>query len=329
MKNWWIKLGCFLTGYNYSIVMNSGEVTAMKVKQNMSALLIVCLLWSFVGYSFTQRYVKADMLGSIAGGVLACIVVIQIERQIILSITSNKFLYFMRFVIAFLMAIIGSIIIDQILFKADIEKQQISNIDKEVNKVYPAKSEELRLLAKSLDSTLLAKETYRSMLSDDLSRHPMVKIYTGSTAPIPITTQTTDSARNVSVKTKVVMRTTTSVSSIQNPKISMLAPLDAQIAEIRNQKMQRDNAILTLRGSIEQEIKSKVGFLDELKVMCSLLMESGVALGVWLIWFFILLGLELFIVAAKGGENMNVYDETIRHQQKLQKKKLALLSDLG
>jgi hypothetical protein len=329
MKNWWVKVGCFLTGYNFNIVMNSSEVAAMKVKQTVSALLIVCILWSFIGFTFTDRYLKAELLGSIAGAILACIIIIQIERQIILSVYRNNYLYGMRITIAVMMAIIGSVIIDQVIFQQDIEKRQISLLDKEVNTIFPIKSEELRLQIKYLDSALSAKEVSRNTLSEDLSKHPTIKIYSNQTSTTPIVSTTTDSAKTVSSKTTMMDSKTTSVNSIPNPKMEMLGAIDIQIADLRKLKTQKDNDLLTLRSSIEKDLKEKVGFIDELKVMVQLITESYVALGVWLIWFFILLGLELFILASKMGEQSNVYDETLKHQERIQKRKLQLLAESG
>lgn len=67
MKNWWIKFGCFLTGYNYGIVRSSSEVSSKAVKKYTSAMLIVCILWSFVGFMFTQRYLRGNSWGSVVG----------------------------------------------------------------------------------------------------------------------------------------------------------------------------------------------------------------------------------------------------------------------
>src|SRR5690606_28991494 len=108
MKNLWIRFGCFLTGFNYRIVKNSSEVTAKSVKKYTAALLIVCIIWAFVGFTFTQRYLLGSMWASIAGAVIAVIVVIQIERQIILAVHRNIPLYIFRGCLALMMALIGA-----------------------------------------------------------------------------------------------------------------------------------------------------------------------------------------------------------------------------
>src|SRR5579872_4584110 len=134
MRTWWIKFGCFLTGYNYGIVKVSSEVTAKAVKKYTSAMLIVCILWFFVGFTFTKRYVSDSLTSSLAGAVIMVVIIIQIERQILLAVGRNWKLYVARATIAFLMAIIGSIVIDQTVFKGDIELEKISYIQDRVNK---------------------------------------------------------------------------------------------------------------------------------------------------------------------------------------------------
>jgi len=324
-KNWWLKLGCFFTGQNYNIVLGSSEVAAMKVKQTVSALMIVCIIWGFVGYAFTDRYLKGGTIASLFGALLACLIVIQIERQIIMSINPSKLLVRMRILIACMMAIIGSVIIDQVIFKQDVEKRRISLIDSDVNKIYPVRSEQLRRQTQALDSTIALKEMQRILLTNDLDRNPMIKLYSNNVTPTTESVTVTDSSKNTSIKTKVVNARTTSVTSIPNPKMQMLKPLDIQIQSIRQEKIVKDNALLTLRTSIKEELESKVGFIDELNILMDLIFGSIAAIVVWVIWFIILLGLEMFILAGKIGETTNVYDETLKHQERLLKRKLELL----
>ena len=121
-------------------------------------MLIVCILWAFVGYTLTQRYLEGSQWGSLAGAVVAVIIIIQIERQIILSINPSKWLYFSRGLIAFMMAIIGAVIIDQILFKQDIELEKITYIEKRVKQALPGKTEEIRNQVASLDTAINKKK---------------------------------------------------------------------------------------------------------------------------------------------------------------------------
>ena len=76
MRTWWIRFGCFLTGYNYDIMKNSSEASAKSVKKYTSAILIVSIIWGFIGYSFANRYLHLDTKGSIVGAIIMIFIVI-------------------------------------------------------------------------------------------------------------------------------------------------------------------------------------------------------------------------------------------------------------
>lgn len=329
MHNWWIKFGCFLTGYNYNIVNASSEVAAKAVKRYTSALLIVGTVWAFVGYMFTSRYLHGGTWGSVAGSVIMVLIIIQVERQIILTVTPSKWLYIFRGLIAVMMAILGAIIIDQIIFKEDIELEQVSLIDQKVNKILPAKTADLRHQIMDLDSTILAKEGERLSLMNDISRNPTIQSVTTQTVPLTVTNSVTDSLKNTRTTGRVVNANSRTVSSIPNPKMNFVQPLDLQIEGLRNRKANLDSNLLALRPMVEKEIREKVGFLDELKVMYKLISESNIAMIVWFLWFFFLLGLEMFVLISKTSEKKNDYEETVLHQMNIQMKKLKLLENMS
>jgi cell division protein FtsB len=323
---WWIKFGCFLTGYNYSILAASSEVSAKSVKKYTAAMLIVCILWSFIGFVFTYRYLKTDIPGAIVGATVLCIIIIQIERQIIMSVYKNWRLYLFRSLIAITMAFIGSIIIDQIIFKEDIEQGKILTIDAKVNKILPGRATELRDQINQLSTAINNKDSERKLLTDDISQHPMIKSFTSQSNTVAIPTSTTDSNKNTSTKIKLVKTNSVTINSIANPKIVLLSSLDQQITALRIQKSKKDSVLLTLRPMIEKEIKSNTGFLDELQIMYNIIKGSGIAMFVWLLWLFFLMGIEMFIMFSKWGDKENDYDLTIKHHMELQRRKLNILA---
>jgi hypothetical protein len=330
MKNWWIRFGCFMIGYNYSILKNCSEVSAKAVKRYTSAVLIVCLLWSFIGFTFTSRYLQGGIIGSLFGAIIFISVIVQIERQIILSINPSLLLYASRGVIAAMMALIGAIIIDQIIFKEDIELEKITFIEDRVTKALGPKTEVLRNQIDKLDTAILKKEIERSILIDDVSKNPTTKVF--SSQPVLKSEKTTrrDSATNRDITVENTLPVTVTISSnVANPKISLITPLEETIKNLRKQKSEKDSLLLNIRPTLEKEISSKVGFLDELEVMYSLISRSGVALCVWLIWFFFLFGLEMLVLLSKANEKETDYEKVIKHHMQLQLKKLDLFAKMS
>lgn len=323
----WIKFGCFLTGYNHQIVRNSSEVAAKAVKRYTAAMLIVCIIWSFIGFTFTQRYLQGSILGSIIGALVLVVIIIQIERQIILSINPSKWLYISRGIIATMMAIIGAIIIDQIIFKEDIELEKITFIEGRVKKALPGKTEELRSQISKVDTAIIKKESERELLMIDIRKNPTTIIY--SSVPVEKTIKRTivDSVTGqpVTTETKQPVNMTTS-SNVANPNIERVKVIDTDITALRIQKAEKEKALLNVRPELEKQISSKVGFLDELEVMFELITRSVVALVVWLIWFFFLFGLEMLVLISKINEKENDYEKTVKHHMFLQIKKLEALA---
>lgn len=326
MKNWWIKLGCFLIGYNYQIVSHSSEISAKIVKRYTSAVLIVCLIWAFVGFTFTQRYLGAGFIGTCIGGVIAVVIVVQIERQIILTINPTKWLYLTRFILAVLMATIGSLVIDQIIFQKDIELKKLALIDDKVNEILPKRTKELKDQINALDTAILSKENERGNLMNDITKNPTIKSVTSTSTPLILANSTTDSLHNTKKNEHIIKVKSTTIKTIQNPKMGLITPLDQQIDKLRILKENKDSILLALRPQVEQEIKEKSGFLDELKVMVSILKSSKIAFGVYLLWFLFLLMLEMLVVLSKWNQKKNDYDETLENQLQLHIHKLNIMS---
>jgi 2C-methyl-D-erythritol 2,4-cyclodiphosphate synthase len=329
MRNWWIKFGCFLTGYNYNIISGSSEIAAKAVKRYTSALLIVCILWSFVGFTFTQRYLKCGIGGAIVGAFIMVIIIIQIERQIILSVGRKKSLYIFRGIIASMMAIIGSIIIDQILFKEDIELEKNIFMEERVKNILQLKTNDLNHQISEFDSVIKIKENERLKLIEDVNKKPIIKSISSQTQPINVKNTSTDSLGKVITTERLVNSTSVVVTNLPNPNQALIPQLQATIDTLRKQKTAREDTLLNIRPKVEQEIKSKVGFLDELNVMYNIVTGSMAAKIIYCLWFLFLLGLELLVLIAKLVEKKNDYDDTIQHQYNLHMKKLEVLSSLA
>lgn len=310
LRDKWLRFGCFLTGYNYLVVKGCSELSRKRVIKYTSSLLIICLLWGFIGFIFTARYLKGEWYSCIIASCIMVFLAIQIERQIILSSQKNIVLIVFRSLIAITMALIGTVIIDQMLFKEDIDKRKLLTMDEQVKKILPGRAEELRKQIAEINSAINAKEVERKSITDDLQQNPYVTVYERIVQR--------DTAQKESV--------TTIKKMVLNPKGDLLGPLDKAIKDLRFDKNKKDTLLLGLRPVIELELKQNVGFLDELNVMYSLLSESGVARFAWLIWVVFLFCLELLILVSKSNDPDNDYDRMMEQQMQLHFTKIDLLT---
>lgn len=306
MKDWWIKLGCYLTGYNYSIVKSSSEASAKAVKKFASALLIISMVWCFIGYEFTSHYLHGSTLTSIIGAIIMVVMVIQIERQIILTIGKSRSVKRFRIIIGVVMAIIGSVIIDQVMFKDDIERERITVDQEKVNKAMIFKTKEINDQIAQLDTSIARKERERMKAIAEITKSPTITAYNTQTQ-----TKADSNGRMVTVG-----RTMTT-QSMPNPKIEMLAQLDGQIKTLHDLKVAKENSLLTIRATVEKEVKENKPFLEELSILFKILMSSPIAFVVWALIFTFFFSIELFVLYCKFGDDKNDYDRTIMHQMQI------------
>lgn len=316
MGKLWIRFGCFLIGYNYHLVRNSSEASAKAVKKFLSAILIVATLWGFIGYAFAQRYLHSDAYVCFIAAIVMVIMVIQVERQITLSTGKHSLAFGFRVLIGLVMAVIGSVILDQVIFKEDVEKAKISNIQTEVNSLLPKKTQELSLQIQQLDHSIKAKESERSDVIIDIGKSPRI-----STPSTSVVYQKDSSGKMIAVGKTV------SNNSVANPKADLIPQIDAQIKYLQEQKTRKENDKLNVQQVLEDDLKSKVGFLDELKTLFSILFSSSVALIVWLLLFLFFLAIELFVLVNKFGDRKNDYDAVVLHQMDIRIKMLEQLAD--
>jgi Domain of unknown function (DUF4407) len=321
MRDLWLKIGCFLTGHNFTIVKNSSEASAKSVKKYLSAILIVSILWGFIGYVFSQRYLKTGPMASAIVALVMVIVVIQIERQIILATGKVWLARTFRIIIAVVMAIIGSVIIDQIIFREDVEKLKISNIQDEVNRILPSKTAQLDLEINALDSLINIKEAERAVIIDEITKRPFIKGSTTERKNYKVQIMTPEGV----IRDTIMARTDLTLTDVANPKTQYIANIDQQIAGLRAQMGEKQNANVTIRQDLETELKSKTGFLDELVLLFSILFTHNIALFVWLCLFIFFLAIELFVLMNKFGDQPTDYDMTIRHQMDTRVKMLEKL----
>lgn len=326
MKNKWLQFGCFLTGYNYEILMGCSEVPRKDVKRYTSALLIISIIWAFVGYNFSSRYLSVGVFGSMFAAILSVIIIIQIEKQIILSVHKNKLLFSVRTIIAVMMALIGSLIIDQIIFKEDIEQEQLKLLADKVNLIYPAKAEEYNKQIRVYDDLISKAELDKDNLQRDINRNPIISIRNIDSKPLTIQESVTEVDGRVKTNDKIVSAKSVSTTNFTNPKIKQLEDVNNSMIKLIEKRDLLNSKLPELRENVEKDIKSHVGFIDELKVMYVLISGSGVAFLVWLIWVLFLFALELLIVVTKYGELETDYHALIKHQEQLHRKKIELMA---
>lgn len=312
-----MKIGCFLTGWNYNILQTCTESSRKQLKKYTSALLILIILWGLIGFLFSQRYVKTPWWGSALVAIGMVVVVLQIERQIILTVGHLGWLKFFRFLIALIMAVIGSAIIDQIIFKDDIEKKMVEIVDRQVTQQLPNRLTVIDKKLQQLQTEVDSLDKKNLELYAEISKRPTINTVSTSTTNVPMRQQD-GSIKNVTQRT-------VSNNPIGNPKIREAEINNQHLEILRKQQEEYTQRKMEAENSLRAELKSKQGFLEELNAIIEILSERPVALIFYLVLFIFLMSLELFVVVSKLGDKKCDYDLVVEHQLEQKKKTLEQL----
>lgn len=325
MKHLWVRFGCFLTGYNYNILRNCSEAAFKSVKKYTAAMLIVCILWFFVGFTFAHRYLSLDLPGCMLAGVLSTVIIVQVEKQIVLSIHPSRLLLIFRGCLAFMMSVLGAVIVDQLLFEKDIEIEKISYVSKKAGKILPGRTEELRKQIAALDTAIIKKEKEKESYVEDISKRPTTTVTTTQRAIKRVPEKSVTSSGNDTTIWRTTTDVTVASTLVPNPKIALMSSLESAIESLRQQRSQKETELLHVRPAIEEELKAKTGFLDELKIMARMLSASYIAFGFWCLWILFFLFIEMLVLFSKMGDRFNDYEKTVLHHMNLQMRRLDAL----
>lgn len=306
--NWWIKFGCKLTGWSSSVLAQCSEASKTQLSKYTSALLILMIVWSITGFCFAQRYIGLPVWGCILVSLVFITIVIMIERQILLALHPTKKLATFRLVIAIIMAIVGSSIFDQTMFGKDIDKQMADTIELQTADLTQKRVSNIdsKLMAFQIEKDSLNK--VNSELQADVNAHPWI-----------IQKSVTNSQDRLVVngKIKVVNNPSVTTNQVANPKQIVIAANNEKIKQIVLQENNLNKKKLTVEEDTRKECQANVGFLEELEAMVSIVTTRTVAGIFYVIFFLLLMSLELFVVTSKMGDEECDYELAIKGAERV------------
>lgn len=314
---WWLQFGCFLTGWNRRILSQCSEASFKYLKKYTAALLILIVLWGFTGFCFAQRYVHAPLWGCVLSSIVFIVIVIQIERQIILTVGTSRFIFAFRFFIAVIMAILGSSILDQVIFGEDIKRKMVEITDRQVVELLPSRLSVIDSKLNELQQNIDSLENKTAMLNEEIAKNPVTKAVTTSTL-----------YKNVQQEDgtyKKMPEITVSSVLVANPRIKQVEMNNLNLDRLRKQQDEFVQKKIGVEDNLRKELSTNIGFLEELRAMLEIILTRKEAMIFYIIIFAFLISLELFVVASKLGDIKCDYELIVEHQLNV---KATALSEL-
>lgn len=303
------NIGLFLIGWDKNIMKECGEASYRQYRKLLSAICIMMVLWGTIGYCFADRYLNIESCFLKACVSLAFMfIILCVERVIILNVGKAYAMGGMRFLMALCMAILGSCIFDQIIFRNDIQQaiqeQREEIISKTITKRLSIYDSDIQRISQEMDS--LSEATIA--LNEELQKRPVIK---GTN----VSTQEQVIGIDENGKPKKVKTQTVNTITLANPLTEQLKANNDQIqiysTQLEQLRLDKKEVAETVRAEISQRAP---GFIEELEATLKVVSQSKVSLAFYIILFCFLTFLELFVLTIKMGENKCDYELIVENQ---------------
>ena len=308
------KIGCFLIGWEESILNECGEASHRQYRKLLSAICIMMVLWGTIGYCFADRYINIESCAlKLCVALAFMFIVLCVERVIILTVGKARLMSFMRVLLALCMAILGSCIFDQIIFRNDIQQaiqeHREDVVSETITKRLSIYDSDIQRITQEMDS--LSKATIA--LNEELQKRPVIKGTNVSTQEQVVGVDENGNPKKVrtqSVNTVTLANPLAEQLKANNDQIQIYS---AQLEQLRQDKKE---VAETVRAEVNQRAP---GFIEELEATLAVVSQSPISLAFYVILFCFLTFLELFVLTIKMGENKCDYELIVENQLHLKK----------
>lgn len=308
------NIGCFLIGWDKNILNECGEASYRQYRKLLSAICIMMIIWGTIGYCFADRYINIESCAlKLCVSIAFMFIVLCVERVIILTVGKAKLMSVMRVLLALCMAVLGSCIFDQIIFRNDIQQaiqeHREDVISATITKRLAIYDSDIQRITTDMDS--LSKATIA--LNEELQKRPIIKGTNVSTQEQVVGVD--ENGKPQKVKTQIVNTVT-----LANPLAEQLKANNDQIQIYSTQLEQLRQDKKEVAEKVREEMNQRApGFIEELEATLKVVSQSKVSLAFYIILFCFLTFLELFVLTIKMGENKCDYELIVESQLYLKK----------
>ncbi len=303
-----------LIGWNKNILSECGEASHRQFRKLLSAIFIMMILWGTIGYCFADRYINVESLTmKITVAMFFMAIVLCVERVIILTVGRARLMSIMRVLLALCMALLGSCIFDQIIFRNDIQEAILEHreevIQETVAKRLSIYDSDILRITRDMDS--ISKATIA--LGEELQKKPTIQ---GTN----VMTQEQVVGVDENGKPQKVKTQTVSTVTMANPLAEQLKANNDQIQIYSSQLEQLRQDKKGIEETTRKEVCERTpGFIEELEATLKVVSQSWVSLVFYVILFCFLTFLELFVLTIKLGESKCDYELIVEHQLNLKR----------
>lgn len=296
-----LKFACLITGDNFDIVASETPASKKKIIALAIAVLIPSTIWLFNGFMLSFQVLGSGIYWAILTGMVCGSIVFLLEKLIIMA-NGNNWLTLIRICIGFLVAMLGSITLDEVIFKNDIDYSVSKLKDKVVGE---------------------AKMTENITFSD-LNKLGELD------AAIQISHVTSDEAQ------KVLIAEADGSGGSGNRGIGQITKLKSQNALQKKQALdilliQKQKIIaakdsnVNIAGLKAQSAFNEHALLIRIKALFNLIREDGYMMFVYILFTLLMFFFEFLVVVLKLTWNKTNYERKLEMIEEIGAKRIEFL----
>lgn len=146
-----LKFYCLITGDDYNLLKDETPQSKKKVKLFAFCIVIPVLFWAINSFLLSSQVLMKDYFTSILVMIICTVIIFIIEKIIVMSNGSKSIAAF-RICIGLIIAAIGSLSMEEVIFKNDIDTQM-----SKIKSVYVSNA--LNIKKNELNTDILKKES--------------------------------------------------------------------------------------------------------------------------------------------------------------------------
>jgi hypothetical protein len=295
-----LKLSCILTGDDYQLVKTETPGSKKKILLMASCLLIPTFLWFINGYLLVTQVLSGTLQNAITTGIFCALFIFLIERAIIMS-RGKKGMMWARFFMGLMAALLGSMALDEVIFKSDIDTNipqyklaRLTEEKKNLEQVYTAEIDKQSQLVDSKYSV------WQKSLND------VIKEADGSGG---------SGKRGVSSITKIKQ----AICDQQQVEYQVEY---GKLSALKNELLDKGKANAK---EYESNFNSNA-ILLRIKVLYDLITKDGLMLGIYIVFFLFVAFLEFTVILIKLCHSDTNYELKIDRIEEIGRKRMEKIT---
>lgn len=286
-----LALSCYIIGVDSARLESLHTSTKDRIRTFAIAIVIPAVLWAITGYVIASNIFRFDRIPAIAIGIICALLIYMIER-IVIATPKNRHINWVRLLIGFVIALLGSATFDLVLFEKEVSGQLIRAEEARINQDY---MEEFARQYSALTQKRL----------DWLSAQDAANCEANGTCG--------SKTRNIGPIT------------IQLSKHAETLHQDYLVMQNKIDDLSKDKAEKLLRAL--ENAPQEAGLLARIDALHQYVWNNKVALIAWLLFFSLILFFELIVVLTKLAFGETVDDRIDRMREQIKQHRVESYMD--